>query len=65
MKNEEDYKQKLKEVEEFFDFFDENIIFCEIQENAKVERFVRAKDYLYLSSRIKSIIKGENDNFKK
>ena len=29
------------------------------KENAKVERFVRAKDYLYLSSKVRAIIKGE------
>ena len=59
MKKEEDYKQKLKEVEEFFELFDQNIIFFEIQENSKIERVVRAKDYLYLSSKIRTIIKGE------
>lgn len=65
MKKDKDLKEILEQIEEFFDQFDQNIIFFEIQEGAKVERFVRVKDYLYLSSKVRAIIKGENNNAKK
>ena len=61
MKKDKELKEILEQIEEFFDQFDQNIIFFEIQEGAKVERFIRAKDYLYLSSKIRAIIADEEN----
>lgn len=54
-------EQKVAKIQEFLDYFDKNTRFYDILENGRVDNFLLARDYLYLKSKLKTILEEKEE----